>query len=72
MDAQTYPSQGLTLPQLVFAMKQELSRTAYAPSYVTQVHCGLHYEALEIDFLTSSVAIASTRFLNWTRILPPS
>ena len=72
MDAQTYPGQGLTLPQLVFAMKQELSRTAYAPSYVTQVHYGPHKEALEIDFLTSSVAIASTRFLNWTRILPPS
>lgn len=49
MDAQTYPGQGLTLPQLIFALKQELGCTAYSPSYVAQVHHGLHYEASEID-----------------------
>ena len=36
MDGQTYPGRGLSLPQLVFALKEELRRTAYSPSYVTR------------------------------------
>ena len=50
MDSQTYPGQGLSIPQLVFALKQEVRRAAYSPSYVTQVHCGLHSGALKLIF----------------------
>ena len=36
MDGQTYHGRGLSLTQLVFALKEELRRTAYSPSYVTR------------------------------------
>ena len=31
MDAHTYPGKGLSLPQLVFALNEELKRVAYSP-----------------------------------------
>jgi hypothetical protein len=34
--AQTHPGQGLSLPQLVFALAEELKRTAHSPWYVTK------------------------------------
>ena len=34
MDASAYPGKGLSLPQLVFILNQELRRTAYSPLYV--------------------------------------
>jgi hypothetical protein len=35
---QIHPGQGLSLPQLVFALNEELKRTAYSPSYVAKHH----------------------------------
>lgn len=38
MDVSTYPGEGLSLPQLVFALNEELKRMAYSPSYVATNH----------------------------------
>lgn len=38
MVTQLYPGNGLTLPQLVFALNEELKCTVYAPSYVAEDH----------------------------------
>jgi len=35
MDAKPYPGRGFSLSQLVFALNEELKRTAYSPSCVT-------------------------------------
>ena len=34
MDSDTYPGMGLSLPQLVFALKKELNHTTRLPLYV--------------------------------------
>ena len=36
MDAHDYPGNGLSLPQLVFALNETLKNTAYSPSYVVK------------------------------------
>lgn len=46
MDTQTYPSSAFSLPELVFALNEELEHTAYSPSYVPKYHCGLVREVL--------------------------
>ena len=38
MHTSTYPGKGLTLPQLVFALNEELKRAVYSPSYVVDGH----------------------------------
>ena len=68
MDAQTYPGQGLSIPQLVFALKRELRRAAYSPSYVVTVDSTTRPKS---DIRTST-ATASTTPLNWIRISRPS
>ena len=47
MNAHTYPGKGLSLSQLAFALKEELNRAAYSPSYVAKYHCELTREVLE-------------------------
>ena len=37
MDTQNYPGKGLSLLQLVFALNEELKRTAHSPSYVATI-----------------------------------
>ena len=37
MNTQTYPGKGLSLLQLVFALNEELKRTAFSPLYVAGV-----------------------------------
>ena len=41
MDTRTYPGKGLSLSQLVFALKEELKHVAYSPLYVAKDHYGL-------------------------------
>lgn len=38
MDGKTYPGEGLSLSQLVFALNQKLKPTARSPSYVSKDH----------------------------------
>ena len=47
MDVGIYPGKGLSLSQLAFALKKELKRVAYYPSYVAKYnYYGLTREVL--------------------------
>ena len=46
MDTKTYPGKGLSLSQLVFALNEELKRTAYSPSCVRSLRLRLR----DVDF----------------------
>jgi hypothetical protein len=51
MDPQNYPGRGLTLSQLIFALKEELKTTAHSPLYVAGQHRYLRKR--HVDFLCS-------------------
>jgi hypothetical protein len=51
MTGQTYPGQGLSLSQLIFALNEELKRKAYSPSYVVNNYW--YVRGPEADFLRS-------------------
>jgi hypothetical protein len=55
---QVHPGQGLSLPQLVFALNEELKRTAYSPSYVAKHHqcLGERYADFCISFTFDQVS----------------
>ena len=64
MDTYNYPGKGLSLSQLVFALKEELKRAVDSPSYVTKHYGKPACEVLINDTSTSSTASPSTTFLN--------
>ena len=52
MNTQTYPGKSLSLSQLVFALNEELKRTAFSPLYVAGVF-GIMRNDIYTDFLCS-------------------
>jgi hypothetical protein len=61
MNTKTYPGQGLSISQLIFALNEKLKQTAYSLSYVTKDHRCLD-DAECADFQCSSTYDQVSRF----------